>query len=508
MSTFRDAFSHRQACNALLAASGLWCAVTQADLGDLQSVDANDSSAWANYALTEARAAAQSIPDAYFKAEAMVRIAAVNTSFGNLDAARTSLRDARKIANEVKVSPGQGLALRSIGLEWARIRDVDAALEAADAIATDEMRDPVLVAVINLQVGSGNIPAALGNVRRLSTAIGREQMLRRIAQQQARLGKLSDARATIAAIGDEGIRAIASADVASALADIGNSDSVAVAIDMAGGIHNKSERDAAYVYISLVQATSGNLKGAASTLDRVKEPAARALGFARLATLRAQADDSVNAELFLKRAMTDVPRKRTAPGKSLALSEIAVAQIATGQKPAARATLQQALEADGRGPGPEAIARLQARAGDIAGALNTAMQVSDDATHALLIHDITTAQAEAGDVSGARATAQALADARLQVPAWFGIIGVQAAAGDQAGAKDSVQMAQQEARAIDDTEYRAQALGALAAVHVKLADVPSGWSTFQEAVATADLIDQGSARSAAFANIAEPLHDP
>ncbi len=511
MSIFRDAFSLRQgrclARSALLVASGM-CATAQAALGDLQSLDANDSSAWANYALNEARTAAQRISDAYFRAEALVRIAGVHTSFGNLDAARASLRDAREIANEVKASPGQDLALRSIGLEWARIRNLDAAVEAAGAIDMDEMRDPVLVAVINLQIGSGDIAAALTNARRLSTSIAREQMLRRIAQGQARLGKLSDARATVAAIGDEGIRAIASADVAGALADIGNSDSIVIAIDMASRIHSKSERDSAYVYIALVQAASGSFNGAVSTLDRVKDPASRALGFARLATLRAHAEDSVNAEALLKRAITDLPRKRTAPGKSLALSEIAVAQIATGQKPAARVTLQQALQADGRGPGSEAIARLQARAGDIASALNTAMQVSDDATRALLIHDITTAQAEAGDVSGARATAQALTDARLQVPAWFGIIGVQVAAGDTAGARESVQIAQQSARAIEEADYRAQALAAVAATHVKLVDVPSGWSSFQEAIAAAQSLDQDAARSAAFANVAEPFHDP
>jgi hypothetical protein len=493
----------------LLAASGLWCtlALSQAELDSLKAVDANDPTAWASYALDEARAAAVSISDAYFRAEALVRIAEVNTSFGNLDAARASLHDARETANEVKASPGQDLALRSIGLEWARIRDVDAALEAAGAINMDEMRDPVLVAVVNLQIGSGEIPAALVTARRLSTSLARQQMLRRIAQEQARRGKLSDARATVASIEDEGIRTIASADVAGALADIGNSDSVAMAIDMARNIHNKSERDAAYVYIALIQAESGNFNGAVVTLDRVKEPASRALGFARLATLRAQAEDSVNADVLLKRAIADLPRKRGAPAKSLALCEIAVAQISTGQKPAARATLLQALQTDGRGPGLEAIARLQARASDIPGALNTAMQVGDDATRALLIHDITTAQAEAGDVSGARTTAQGLTDPHLQVPAWFGIIGVQTAAGDQAGAKDSVQMAQQGARAIDETEYRAQALAAVAAAHVKLADVPSGWSSFQEAATAAHRVDQGSARSAAFANLAEPFHD-
>ena len=513
MNIFRDAFGLRQeycvACVGLLAGSAVWCTVafSQTGLGELEAVDANDPTAWANYALGESQSAAQSIPDAYFRAEALVRIAEVNTSFGNLNASRASLRDARNIANEVKVSPGRDLALRSIGLEWARIRDIDAALEVAEAIEMDEMRDPVLVAVINLQIGSADIPAALANARRLSTSGAKEQTLRRIAQGQARLGKLSDARATIAAIKDEGIRTVASADVAGALADIGNSDSIAMAIDMAHDIHSKSERDSAYVYISLVQAASGSLNGAVATLGRVKDPASRALGFARLATLRAQADDVVNADALLKRAIADLPRKRAAPGKSLALCEIAVAQISTGQKPAARDTLQQALQANGQAPGLEAIARLQARAGDIAGALSTAMQVGDDATRALLIHDITTAQAEAGDVSGARTTAQSLTDARLQVPAWFGLIGVQTAARDQAGAKDSVQMAQQGARAIDETEYRAQALAAVAAAQVRLFDVSSGWSSFQEAVAAAQLLDKSTARAATFANIAEPFHD-
>ena len=496
-------------CVGLLTVSCLWCTVafSQAGLGDLAAVDTSDPAAWANYALTQSRSAAQNIPDAYFKAEALVRIAAVNTSFGNLDAARAALRASLEIAKEVKTSPGRDLALRAIGLEWARMRDVDAALESAGMIDMAEMRDPVLVAVINLQVGSGDVPAALTNARHLSTPIAKEQMLRRIAKEQARLGKLSDARATVATIKDQGIRTIASADIASALADIGNSDSVALATDMARDIRSKSERDSAYVYIALIQATSGSFNGAVATMGHVKEPATRALGFARLATLRAQAEDSSNADALLKRAIEELPRKRTAPGKSLALSEIAVAQISTGQKLAARVTLQQALHADGRGPGLEAIARLQARAGDIAEALNTTMQVSDDATRALLIHDITTAQAEAGDVSGARVTAQSLPDARLQVPAWFGIIGVQSAAGDESGAKDSIQMAQHGARAIDETGYRAQSLAGVAAAYVKLADVTSGWSTFQEAVATAQLLDESAARAAAFANIAEPFHD-
>jgi len=514
MNIFRDAFGLGQECCrarvSLLTAGALWCAlaVSQAEPLDLTKLDEHDPAAWAHFALEEAQIAARTIPDAYFQTEALVRIASISTSFESLDAARASLREAGASAQGIKTSPGQDLALRAIGLEWARVRDIQSALDVADAIQMNDMRDPVLVAIINLQIGSAEFSSALGNARRLYSNAVRDQVLRRIARGQAAQGTLSAARASISAIEDEGTRAIANADVASALSDVGNADSIAIAIESAGAIHSKAERDSAYVYISLVQGGSGDFNGAASTLGRAKEPAARALGFARLATLRALADDPAHAQAFLERAIAELPRKRRAPGKSLALCEIAVAQISTGQKPAARASLQQALQADWRAPGLEAIARLQARAEDIAGASATALQVGDEATRALLMHDITAAQAESGDMSGARATAASLSDNHLQVPAWFGIIGVQTARGDQAGAKDSVQMAQQGAQTIDEMEFRAQALAAVAAAHVKLGDLASGWSSFQQAIAAAQSLEQPVPRSAALANIAEPFHDP
>ena len=52
-----------------------------------------------------------------------------------------------------------------------------------------------------------------------------------------------------------------------------------------------------------------------------------------------------------------------------------------------------------------------------------------------------------------------------------------------------------------------KSLAAVAAAYVKLSDVSSGWSTFQEAVAAARLLDKSTARAATFANIAEPFHD-
>src|SRR5262249_18706783 len=160
------------------------------------------------------------------------------------------------------------------------------------------------------------------------------------------------------------------------------------------------------------------------------------------------------------------------------------------QKDAARALLQEALQAQSSarearagGPGLEAIARLQARAGDITGASSTASLITDETTRALLVHDIAAAQAKSGDGAGARATAEGLVDARLQVPAWFGIIGVQTASGDRAGARDSLRSVQERARGLDDLEYRSQSLAAVAAAHVRLDDVPTGWTSFQEAIA-------------------------
>ncbi|HZF25573.1 MAG TPA: hypothetical protein VEZ88_04880 [Steroidobacteraceae bacterium] len=496
--------------------AALWCALAaaQTEIGARKDLDPGAPSTWARYAMGQSSAAAQNIDDPYFKVEALLRLAAVNASFDDLDSARATLRSAHEIARQVSGAPSHDLALRDVGLQWARFGEVDAALDAANAIDASDLRAAVLNAVIGAQIAAGDFSAAKGTAQRLPSASAAEQALRRIAQVQARHNQLSDARATVAEIEDDSIRTIAAADVAAALADIGNADSIERALGMARSIHGKYERDAALVYIALIQAQSRDLVGAIKTLERVKDPASRALGFGRLSTMRSAADDPENAEALLKRALADVRKARPNRARTLALCEIAVAQISRGQKDAARALLQEALQVDSKARvanadvlGLEAIARLQARAGDIAGASATAAQVTDETTRALLVHDIAAAQAESGDINGARATAEALSDARLQVPAWFGIIGVQTAAGDRAGARDSLQTVQERARGLEDLEYRSQSLAAVAAAQVKLDDVLSGWSSFQEAVAAADLLKQNVPRSAAFANVAEPFHD-
>ena len=145
MNIFRDAFGLGQECCrarvSLLTAGALWCAlaVSQAEPLDLTKLDEHDPAAWAHFALEEAQIAARTIPDAYFQTEALVRIASISTSFESLDAARASLREAGASAQGIKTSPGQDLALRAIGLEWARVRDIQSALDVADAIQMNDM---------------------------------------------------------------------------------------------------------------------------------------------------------------------------------------------------------------------------------------------------------------------------------------------------------------------------------------------------------------------------------
>jgi hypothetical protein len=500
---------------SLATASGLcWIlAVPQAAGGAAEEPTASDPATWASYALDESHAAAQSIADPYYRSEALVRIAALNTGFNDIDATRGSLREAREAALQIRTAPGHDLALRNIGLEWVRIRDIDAALDVAEAIDSQDLRAAVVGAVGAAQLAAGDFAGATVNAHRLPSTTATDQALRRIAQAQAHNNRITDARASVAAIQDDSTRAIAAADVAGALADVDNSDSLARALSLVRAIRSKSERDAAYVYIALIQGQSGDFNAALSSLGRVKDPALRALGFARLATMRAQAQDATHAAALLTRATTEIRTPGATRTRTLALSEIAVAQITMGEREAARATLQEALRNEAaRGPregnqGLEALARLQARAGDIPGALANAVRIADEATRGLLIHDIAAAQAESGDRSGARATAEGLESARLQVPAWFGIIGVQIAAGDRVGASESLQAAAQRARAIDDTEYRTQSLAAIAAAHVKLGDVTTGWARYQEARAAAQSLEPGVARAAAFANLADPFRD-
>ena len=143
-------------------------------------------------------------------------------------------------------------------------------------------------------------------------------------------------------------------------------------------------------------------------------------------------------EMF-SRALAAAGKIETDHYRAESLVRIAKAQIATGGLQEARETLAQASLADNGWflLDPSDIARAQAEAGDVAGALVTANALDPDERPEALA-DVAATQAAAGDVPGAMVTAGGIEHSYYGMLAMHYIGTAQATAGDIAGAWDAV----------------------------------------------------------------------
>jgi hypothetical protein len=126
-------------------------------------------------------------------------------------------------------------------------------------------------------------------------------------------------------------------------------------------------------------------------------------------------------------------------------------QAEAGQVEAARQTAQAIPDPDRRSTALLAIAEAQARAGQVEAALQTAQAIENPGRRSWALRTIADMQAEAGQVEAARQTAQAIPDLDRRSTALLAIAEAQARAGQ-------VEAALPAARAIADPYWRCRAL--------------------------------------------------
>ena len=129
-----------------------------------------------------------------------------------------------------------------------------------------------------------------------------------------------------------------------------------------------------------------------------------------------------------------------------------------------------------------AIAEAQTKAGDIAGAKETAARITNDSDKSWAYREIASAQAKAGDIAGAKETAARFADDYYKPWAYRDIARAQAKAGDIAGAKETA------ARIINDV-YKSKAYRYIAAAQAKAGDKTGTKRTSVAAIAQTKPID-------------------
>lgn len=228
-------------------------------------------------------------------------------------------------------------------------------------------------------------------------------------------------------------------------------------------------------------AERGNLAAAAiASREAMKLVSPRSGGPEKDATLVSivgPLTDARNVEAALQYATAI----RSASDRAYALTWIASSQARQGDRPAALATLRQALAIAGslrsRHKRDEAlgfIVRPQAEAGDIEAAVRTTELITDSLSRARAYREIAVVQAKSGDVAGALQTSRGIHHDSEKDDALAHIAAKQAERGDIAGALQTTTL-------IRTDGPSASALGQVAAMQARSGDAPGAltWASMQ-----------------------------
>jgi RNA polymerase sigma factor (sigma-70 family) len=314
---------------------------------------------------------------------------------------------------------------------------------------------------------------ALDVARAVEDAAERVNLLVQLAVGQAEAGDraeglktLQDALKVAREIEEETPKGMALREIAQAHVRVKD---VPGALRAADVIQDAWRKNHLLFLIATQQASGGDVAGALRTAeaisddqkDGVLEAAARA---------QAGAGD-------LKAALQMADRLKHQPlSRAGALEAVALAQAKAGDR-AAGATLQEALRlqtATLAREGDRTAARasgavLQARIGDVSGALACAAKLADGRAEALA--GIAVERARAGDLPGALRTVDDLADPERKVAALTSIARTQLEAGNPAATRETLRAARTLADALKDADQKASCQ----------------WSIVQEQIAAGDV---------------------
>jgi RNA polymerase sigma factor (sigma-70 family) len=324
--------------------------------------------------LAKAQAEAGLVADALKSAEKVLTPGQAGLHAATLQEVAGRLARSRRFADALRVAakvPGEQrqTALWDVALGQAAAGDFAAALQTADQISEPSVRIRVLVgpeypffasSVALAQARAGDRPAALktlGRAIELAKAIdaepARSVAWSSVAQTQARLGELDDARRSVERV-------------------------------TAGGFPH-ADRAAAETAIAVAEAERNRWDVARRTVEALKAPAERARALVRLADVRAKAGDKPAARDLYREALKEVDSIRS--GEDPATERwglrhlIAMEQAAHGFTDDAKATVVTNRQAEGERSEAltvSSVASYQAQAGDFAGALKTAEEIGED----------------------------------------------------------------------------------------------------------------------------------
>ncbi len=218
---------------------------------------------------------------------------------------------------------------------------------------------------------------------------------------------------------------------------------------------------------------------------------------ASIAAEQAEAGNRQAAEKSLREAFELVERLPEKRSQAYLLPILAKAERKVTGEIAARKTFQRALQIardfqpeNGRVDATQLIARVQADAGDFAGAREAAAGVTPDFYRAQVLQDIAVDEAKTGHIKEALENVETIPSWLSKVKAWAEIAVVQSRAGDRNGAESTLQKAVQAMSQVEEI-YRPGALDRIAVAQAYLGKMADARKTLIEASAIAKRKNMG-----------------
>ena len=235
--------------------------------------------------------------------------------------------------------------------------------------------------------------------------------IRSIAKTQAMAGHITDALQTVEKIDDVddfflAYRASGFLDIATVQIEAGDTarakTTLTDAIRAAEKIDDVKTRDRKFIDIATTQAKAGDVIGAMQTAGKINDSSKRASTLNKIAIAQAQPGDKVSVKVSLTDALHAAMRIDDAETRARRFIEIATAQAQEGNEIGAKATLADAIQI---------VGTINIRNTFTFGVLlpqeeqSTLDAFSTASTRISVLRDIAVAQAEAGDIKGAINTA-------------------------------------------------------------------------------------------------------
>jgi hypothetical protein len=334
-------------------------------------------------------------------------------------------------------------------------------------------------------------------------------VLREIVAMQSAQGDLEAARETLRAIDDKFYIAMASGDIAVAELRRGHVD----AANALAARAPRSQRSLVYGRLALARFNPADPAAARRSLRQIDDQLHRAAIQGRMAAELALTGEHDAAREWFAAAIDLASGTDRAPHQAMTLAQLGRLQAASGESADARETLARArVDAAKLAHGQERdetfdyIARGQALAGDAKGAIETAADIDDRITRALLVRDVITLQSDVTSAA-ASATTAGFDDPLIETAVQFGVLGVELLRSGQPLSAETIDAARLAVRRIDDIQLKPAAFSALAVARIRSGDVEASRSIFAEALAAADAIARNDQRAAAYVRVVNALND-